>query len=75
MLAKGTIITAKLIEAIEENRWIVSFQGELLQVQNNTPIQFKENLNLRLQVIKEKPLALKVLCEQRSKRSKLDLHV
>lgn len=72
MLRKGAIIKAKLIEAIEKDQWIVSFQGELIQVKNNTPIEFEEGRLLRLQVVKEKPLELKIL-SQKQNRLKIDV--
>ncbi len=68
MLKKGTFIKAKLIEAVEKNQWIVSFQGDLLQVQNSTDIEFKEGLMLRLQVVKERPLAFKIITKKTNKR-------
>lgn len=75
MLKKGTQISAKLIEAIAENQWIVSFQGELLQVQNTTNIEFKEGLMLQLQVVKESPLAFKILPHKRNKKLTFDVHI
>ena len=74
MLKKGAHIKAKLIEAVEKDQWIVSFQGELLQVHNSTDIEFKEGLMLRLQVVRENPLAFKIITKASNKRH-LDLHV
>lgn len=76
MLKVGYRIKAKLVEAVEKNQWIVSFQGHLLQVKNTTAIQFQEGLILNLQVIKEEPLQLKILSEaDPSSRKKLDILV
>ena len=61
MLKKGSVLRAKLIEAVGENQWIVSFQGQLLQVRNGTDIKFKEGLLLNVQVVRENPLQLKIL--------------
>ena len=60
MLRKGNLFKAKLIEAIDRNHWIVSFQGQLFQVRNSSDIEFKEGLLLTLMVEKEKPLELRV---------------
>ncbi len=75
MLKKGTRITAKLIEAIEKDQWIVSFQGNLIQVKNNTSIQFQEGLLLRLEVVRENPFQLKILSKDNSGRLKIDVVV
>ena len=75
MLKKGTYIKAKLIEAVEEDYWIVSFQGQLLQVKNNTNIEFKAGLILQLQVVKQSPLSLRILQNQSASSLKIDIHV
>lgn len=67
MLQKGSIVQARLIEALDQDHWIVSFQGRLIQVKNSTPIEFKENLLLNLKVKKTSPVELVVVSES-SKR-------
>lgn len=66
MLVKGQFIKAKLIEAVEENRWIVSFEGDLLQVQNSTPIVFEEGKTLTLKVQSLNPFKLQVVSKART---------
>ena len=76
MLKVGHRINAKLVEAVEKNQWIVSLQGHLLQVKNTTSIKFKEGLILQLQVVKAKPLQLKIIEDtSTSTRKKLDILV
>lgn len=58
---EGFVLEAKLIEAVEKDRWIVSFQGRLLQVQNTTDTEFEAGKILRLKVKKETPLLLTVI--------------
>lgn len=72
MLRTGQYIQAKLIESVEYNHWIVSFQGELLKVKNTTDIHFKEGLTLNLQVVRSSPLELKVLSQERRTRPKVN---
>ncbi len=67
MLNRGQQIQAKLIEAIDKDHWIVSFEGQLLQVTNSTPLEFKKNLVLNLKVIQGNPLRLSVLSEAPNK--------
>lgn len=74
MLRKGVIIKAKLIEAIEKDQWIVSFQGELLQVKNTTVCEFQKDRVLKLQVVNVNPLELKIL-EHKKNRLKLDVSI
>lgn len=61
MLKAGDNIQGKLIEEVEKDRWIVSFQGQLLQVSNTTNITFQKNKTLNLLVVRIIPLELKVL--------------
>ena len=76
MLPAGTKINAKLIEEVEKDHWIVSFQGELIQVKNSTDIKFKKNLTLTLQVVKQSPFELKVLSKENSRKlTGLDIRV
>lgn len=74
MLQSGTIIEAKLIEAVEKDRWIVSFQGHLLQVKNTTAIKFEAGKVLQLKIEKLNPIQLRIL-SPRHYRSSLDLIV
>ena len=66
MLVRGQFIKAKLIEAVEDNRWIVSFEGDLLQVQNSTSIAFEEGKMLTLRVQALNPLKLQVVSKAKS---------
>ncbi len=66
MLVRGQFIKAKLIEAVEDNRWIVSFEGDLLQVQNSTSIIFEEGKMLTLRVQALNPLKLQVVSKAKS---------
>lgn len=72
MLRAGQYIKAKLIEAIDTDHWIVSFQGELLQVRNTTDVAFREGLTLNLKVTREKPIQLQVLSQERRTRPKIN---
>ena len=75
MLRKGARIRAKLIEAIDEDHWIVSFQGQLIQVKNITDIPFEEGMLLNLQVEKIDPIQLKVLGPYNNSRKSLDIFI
>lgn len=68
MLTRGSQVQAKLIEVIEKNRWIVSFQGELLQVHNSTDIKFEAGKKVLLLVCETSPLVLKVVRDKSSNR-------
>ena len=73
MLRKGSRVQAKLIEAIDNRYWIVSFQGQLIQVRNNTDIPFEEGAQLSLQVESVNPIQLKVLGSSRRGQKLIDL--
>lgn len=75
MLQVGTVIQAKLIEEVEKDHWIVSFQGQLLQVRNTTPVKFKPSLLLQLKVESPNPLCLKVIGPARRGQERLNLFV
>ncbi len=74
-LSKGSRIQAKLIEEVDANHWIVSFKGHLLQVKNSTSIKFESEMSLELEVVKEKPLELKILSPSCKIKKRLDVHV
>jgi hypothetical protein len=61
MFRLGEHIQAKLVEAVEENRWIISYQGQLFQVQNNSGLKFQPNHTIRLVVTQLHPLELKIV--------------
>lgn len=61
MLVKGDRFTAKLIECVEKDHWIVSYQGHLFQVRNTTTTAFQPGMQLNLQVISILPIKLKIL--------------
>ncbi len=68
MLTRGLQIQAKLVEEVEHNKWIVSFQGQLLQVENTSPLLFKESAVIELTVEKTDPLVLKVVSKSKNRR-------
>lgn len=74
-LPKGTRVQAKLIEEVEKDHWIVSFQGNLIQVKNSTSLKFTSGLFLNLEVVKEYPLELKVISKVTAHKSRLDVIV
>lgn len=69
MFKKGDWIQAKLIEEVESNRWIVSFQGQLYSVKNSTQIPFKQQKILTLEVTELHPLQLKIVSTNAYKAS------
>ena len=73
MLRLGQWIETKLVEAVEVDRWIVSFQGRLFQVKNHTQMKFTPGKILRLQVVGQSPLELRVADHKSGPRCKLDL--
>ncbi len=75
MLQVGSRIQAKLIEEVEKDHWIVSFQGQLLQVRNTTSIPFTKSQMLDLQVVKSNPIQLKVLSSSKSRPFRLNIVV
>ena len=66
MLAKGDRFTAKLIECVERDHWIVSYQGHLFQVKNTTTTTFRPGMELNLQVVSILPVKLKILAHNPS---------
>ena len=75
MLRKGHQIKAKLIEEVEKNYWIVSFQGNLIQVKNSTNIAFSAGRILYLEVTNPNPLELKVLEKSHPRNLRIDFRV
>ena len=62
----GGTIFAKLIEEVEADQWIVSFQGELYQVKNETKISFAPGRNIQLKIVGVHPVRLKTVDSQSS---------
>jgi hypothetical protein len=60
MLKLGDIVHGKLIEAIDDNHWIVSFNGTLMQVKNTSPIPFEKDKIIKLRISRERPLELQL---------------
>lgn len=73
MIRVGSRIKAKLIEAIDEDHWIVSFNGHLLQVRNSASIKFEAGAMLSLQVEKINPIQLRVLGPYKGPRKTLNI--
>lgn len=75
MLQKGSRIQAKLIEEVDADHWIVSFQGQLLQVRNTTAIKFEPGLRLQLVVENPNPLQLKIHSKADPRNLRLNVRV
>ncbi|MCB0377099.1 MAG: hypothetical protein KDD33_01275 [Bdellovibrionales bacterium] len=61
MLKLGDQVSAKLIEKVDTHHWIVSFEGDLLQVRNATTFTFEAGKIVSLQVVSERPLQFKII--------------
>lgn len=57
----GDVVQAKVIETVEDNSLILSFQGKLLRVLNKTGSDYIADDRVELQVAKIKPLEFKLL--------------
>lgn len=76
MLTVGSQIRGKLIEEVEKNQWIVSFQGQLLQVKNSTNLTFQQGNILNLKVVSTSPLRLQVIAPASAKNKKhIDVNI
>ncbi len=75
MIRQGSKIQAKLIEEVDADHWIVSFQGQLLQVKNTTAIEFKPGLRLQLIVMQSDPLELKIHSQADPRNFRLNVRV
>jgi hypothetical protein len=52
------IIEATLVEQIDSQHWIVSYQGQLFQVTNRSGLDFEAQKSIQLQVVGLSPLRL-----------------
>ncbi len=67
-LQKGDVIVAKVFEKLSSYEYIVSIDGQLIQVQNQTLMQFELGSSVSLLVSQVKPLQLQLLSQNRSQR-------
>ncbi len=56
----GDVVQAKVIEVVEDNSLILSFQGKLLRVLNQTGCKYKVDEKVRLQISRLQPLEFKL---------------
>ena len=57
----GQLWKTKLIEPIDDGHWIVSLEGRLIQVRNSTGKKFTEGQEVELEVLRVRPLQLKIV--------------
>lgn len=76
-LEKGDVIVAKVFEKLSSYEYIVSIDGQLIQVQNRTLKQFELGSSVSLLVSGVKPLKLQLLSQERAynRRRGLDVSV
>ncbi len=74
-LKKGEVIVAKVFEKLSAYEYIVSIDGQLIQVQNQTLKQFEVGNSVNLLVSGLKPLQLQLLSQERTSRRGLDVSV
>lgn len=75
-LKRGDVVEAKVSERLSSTEYIVSIDGQLIQVQNKTPIEFALETTVRLVVSQVQPLKFKVFDGlERGHRRGLDLDV
>lgn len=74
-LKKGDLIVAKVFEKLSAYEYIVSIDGQLIQVQNQTLKQFDVGSLVSLLVSQVKPLQLQLLSQNRGSRSGRGLDV
>lgn len=60
----GERVQAKVIECIEDGSLILSFQGSLLRVVNQTGISYQVNSTVTLEVQRLRPLEFKLLAKK-----------
>ncbi len=65
-LKKGDVIVAKVFEKLSSYEYIVSIEGQLIQVQNQTLKQFEVGNLVSLLVAAVKPLQLQLLSQDRA---------
>ncbi len=66
-LKKGDVIVAKVFEKLSSYEYIVSIDGQLIQVQNQTLNQFEVGSSVSLLVSGVKPLQLQVRTQRRGR--------
>ncbi len=75
MHSLGSKVQGKLVEEIEKDQWIVSFDGHLVRVRNTTSMGFEEGRVLSLEVVGVNPLALKVLVPRKNRINPVDFRI
>lgn len=71
----GQQVQAKLIEAIDTQHWIVSFQGQLLQVTNHTHLKFKSGVEIPLTVTGLNPLQFTVSAPKEQAKARINRRI
>lgn len=74
-LKKGDVIVATVSEKLSAYEYIVSIEGQLIQVQNQTLKQFEVGNSVSLLVAGVKPLQLQLLSQGRSQNRSRGLDV
>lgn len=75
-LRKGDVIVAKVFEKLSAYEYIVSIEGQLIQVQNQTLKQLKVGSTVNLMVAAVKPLQLRLVTPgDRGNKRNIDLSV
>lgn len=75
MLKLGDIVQGKMVEAIDHDHWIISFEGKLQQVKNTTALKFEKDRYIILKVKEENPLQLQIYSYSSKERHGLALKV
>jgi hypothetical protein len=57
----GDLVSAQVVEHIAGQDLIVNFQGDLIRVSNKTPDHFVLGQNIKLKVIRLRPLGFQLL--------------
>ncbi len=58
---QGDVIPVKVIEHIDGDSWIVSFEGDLIRVQNSSQQKFREGAVISMRLISVDPPQLIVV--------------
>ena len=74
-LQKGDVIVAKVSEKLSAYEYIVSIDGQLIQVQNLTINAFEVGSSVSLQVSAVKPLQLQLLVARNRSARGIDVTV
>ena len=61
----GEIVSAKITEVVNQNEMIVSFDGDLLRVVNQTGQPMRVGQFVRVQVMAVRPLQFRLVAENR----------